>query len=107
MFIALYRWEVKEGQEERFREGWRRLTEEIYALRGSHGSRLHRAEDGTWVAYAQWPDRRAWEASQGSVAVDAEASKLMRESVEVSHPPVLMEVVDDRLRPGGAAPHEQ
>ncbi len=108
MFIALYRWEVKTGREESFREGWRRLTEEIYTRRGSYGSRLHRTEDGAWVGYAQWPDRRAWEASQGSVAVDAEASRLMRESIEVSHPPVLMEVVDDRLRPGGgAAPGEQ
>lgn len=101
MFIALYRWRLKEGQEERFREGWRRLTEEIRERRGSYGSRLHRAEDGTWVAYAQWPDRRAWESARGVEAVDVEALKMMRESIEVSHPPVLMEVSDDLLRPGG------
>ena len=103
MFIALYRWTVRGGREEHFREGWRRLTEEIYERRGSLGSRLHRAEDGSWVAYAQWPDRRAWEASQGSAAVDAEASRMMRESIEVSHPPVLMEVIDDLLRRGNSA----
>ena len=103
MFIAVYRWKLKEGREHSFREGWRRRTEEIYRRCGSLGSRLHRAEDGTWVAYAQWPDRRAWEASQGSAAVDAEASRMMRESIEVSHPPVLMEVVDDLLRRGGSA----
>ena len=103
MFIALYRWEVKEGREERFREGWRRLTEELYGRRGGLGSRLHRAEDGSWVAYAQWPDRRAWEASQGSAATDAEASRMMRESIEASHPPVLMEVVEDLLKRVGSA----
>jgi quinol monooxygenase YgiN len=103
MFIALYRWELKEGQEERFREGWRRLTEEIHERRGSHGSRLHRAEDGSWVAYAQWPDRRAWESAGGAETADVEALELMRESVEVSHPPVLMEVVDDLLKPVGGA----
>ena len=102
MFIALYRWRLKEGREERFREGWRRLTEEIYARRGSRGSRLHRAEDGTWVAYAQWPDRQTWEAASGVEAVDSEAARMMRESIEVSHPPVLMEVSDDLLKPGDA-----
>jgi quinol monooxygenase YgiN len=109
MFIAVYRWEVKEGQEDRFREGWRRLTEEIYSRRGSHGSRLHHAEDGTWVAYAQWPDRQSWEASSGAAAADVEAARMMRESIVASHPPVLMEVADDLLRGGGggAAPHEQ
>ena len=101
MFIALYRWSLREGREDSFREGWRRLTEEIYSRRGGRGSRLHRAEDGTWVAYAQWPDRRTWEASRGVAAVDGEALRLMRERIEVSHPPVLMEVFDDLLKPGG------
>ena len=106
MFIALYRWSVKEGQEHRFREGWRRLTEEIYRQRGSYGSRLHRAEDGTWVAYAQWPDRQAWEASARAVALDTEASEMMRESIEARYPPMLLEVVDDLLKSVGAATHE-
>lgn len=97
MFIALYRWRLKEGREESFREGWRRLTGEIYSRRGSYGSRLHRAEDGTWIAYAQWPDRRTWEEAGGAGADDAEALEMMRESIEVSHPPVLMEVSDDLL----------
>jgi heme-degrading monooxygenase HmoA len=101
MFIALYRWRLKEGREERFREGWRRLTAEIYGRRGSRGSRLHRAEDGTWVAYAQWPDRRTWESASGAEAADVEAARMMRESIESSHPAVLMEVSDDLLESGG------
>ena len=103
MFIALYRWRLKEGQEERFREGWRRRTEEIYERRGSYGSRLHRAEDGTWVAYAQWPDRRTWESASGVEAADGEAEEMMRESVEAAHPTVLMEVSDDLLKPARPA----
>jgi heme-degrading monooxygenase HmoA len=95
MFVALYRWKLKEGREQQFREGWRRRTEEIYRACGSLGSRLHRAEDGTWVAYAQWPDRRAWEAARQVAVADAEAPALMRESVEVSYPETLMEVADD------------
>ena len=96
MFIALYRWKLIEGQEGRFQQGWHRLTEEFYKERGSLGSRLHRAEDGTWVAYAQWPDKQTWEAVRAQVR-DTEALQMMSESIEASHAPALMEVVDDLL----------
>ena len=101
MFVALYRWKLKEGQEEKFREGWRRRTREIYRKCGSLGSRLHRAEDGTWVAYAQWPDRRAWEAARQVAVADTRAPAMMKESVEVSYPEMLLEVADDLFEPRG------
>jgi heme-degrading monooxygenase HmoA len=97
MFVAVYRWKLKEGQEEKFREGWRRRTGEIYRKCGSLGSRLHRAEDGTWVGYAQWPDRRSWEAARQVAVTDTEAPVLMRESIEVSYPETLLEVADDLI----------
>ena len=98
MFIASYRWKVKEGQEKKFLEGWHRRTEEIYHRCGSLGSRLHQAEDGTWVAYAQWPDRRTYDAAQNVPVVDAEARAMLGESVEESYPDVYMNVVDDLLQ---------
>jgi heme-degrading monooxygenase HmoA len=101
MFVALYRWKLKEGQEQKFREGWRRRTAEIYRKCGSLGSRLHRAEDGTWVAYAQWPDKRSWEAARRVPVADTEASDMMKESVEVSYPEMLLEVSDDLIEPRG------
>lgn len=100
MFVALYRWRIKEGREARFHEGWHRRTEEIYRRCGSLGSRLHRAEDGTWVAYAQWPDKPAWEAARRVTAEDAEALAMMSESVEETLPTLHLEVVDDFLRAG-------
>jgi len=101
MFVAVYRWKLKEGAEQRFREGWRRRTVEIYRECGSLGSRLHRAEDGTWVAYAQWPDRRRWEAARQVAVADTEAPAMMKESIEVSFPEILMEVADDLLQSRG------
>ena len=101
MFIALYRWKLKEGSEGRFREGWRRRTRELYERCGSLGSRLHRAEDGTWVAYAQWPSRQAWERARGVTVVDTKAGELMRESVETKYPDTYMEVADDLLAARG------
>lgn len=98
MFIVLYRWKLREGREDSFREGWRRRTEEIHRRCGSLGSRLHRAEDGTWIAYAQWPDRRTWEAASKITPADAEAVGMMRESVETSFPNTYMSVAEDLLK---------
>ena len=98
MFIALYRWKVKEGHEKNFLEGWHRRTEEIYRACGSLGSRLHRAEDGVWVAYAQWPDRRTYDAAQSIQVIDAEARAMFRESIEESYPDIYMDVIDDLLQ---------
>jgi heme-degrading monooxygenase HmoA len=51
------------GKEEQFREAWRRGTELITRIYGSHGSRLHRDRDGRFVAYAEWPDEATWRAA--------------------------------------------
>ena len=101
MFVAVYRWKLKEGQEQKFREGWRRRTAEIYRNCGSLGSRLHRAEDGTWVAYAQWPDRQTWEAARQVAVTDTEAPVMMKESIEASYPEMLLEVADDLIESRG------
>jgi hypothetical protein len=53
MFIALYEFKVKSGFERQFEENWKIVTEAIFGIRGSLGSRLHISKDGTYVAYAQ------------------------------------------------------
>lgn len=73
------------------------MTMAIRAHRGGLGSRLHLAEDGWWVAYAQWPDRETWERSQAMDSADAEAARMMSESVEQKLPPILMEAEIDLL----------
>lgn len=107
MFIAVYRWRMKPGMEERFRDGWRRVTDSIYHHHGSLGSRLHREMDGSWVAYAQWPDRKHWEKAQQEGPVgDRGGLEMMRDSVEnpdhLERPVLRMVVAEDLLQ---AAPY--
>lgn len=52
-FTVIYRWRLKPGEADRFQMGWTTMTEVLSRTYGALGSRLHRAEDGTWVAYAQ------------------------------------------------------
>ncbi len=61
MFVAVYWWRVHPGKEEQFRAAWRRGTEHITRIYGSHGSRLHRDRDGRFVGYAEWPDEATWQ----------------------------------------------
>ncbi len=62
-FVVIYRWRVHPDKESLFQEIWSQNTPNIAEKCGGLGSRLHKAEDGTWLAYAQWPDKETWERS--------------------------------------------
>ena len=96
-FAVVYRWRLRDGMEDRFQRGWEAITERLLAERGALGSRLHRAGDGTWLAYAQWPSRQAWERSREQGTADPGAAALMAESVLESFPPILLDPVRDHL----------
>lgn len=97
MFVALYRWRLKPGKEEQFREAWSQVTLAIRERCGSLGSRLHRCEDGSWVAYAQWPSKDLWEKDCALGEAAVAARQRMRESVEERLPTLLLTVRDDHL----------
>lgn len=94
MFAVIYRWRVHHGKEEQFTSGWHRVTAGIHKGCGSYGSRLHQADDGTWVAYARWPDATAREQCQD---IDAEGLALMRDAIAESLPEIRCHVIDDLL----------
>lgn len=98
MFIALYRWKVKEGKEQQCRDGWHRGTETIYRDRGSLGSRLHLADDNIWYGYAQWSDRESYFAAANIPVTDKEGVQMFHDSVEEQYPVVYLEVTDDLLK---------
>jgi heme-degrading monooxygenase HmoA len=103
MFIIIYRWKLKDGMEDRFRQGWRAATEAISQKYGAYGSRLHKAEDGSWIAYAQWPDKEHWEAMRSGLPADSQSFAMMRESIDESanmiSPLFCMTVTDDHFKP--------
>jgi len=97
MFAILYRWRLKPGTEEAFREAWKAMTETIKVQRGTGGSRLHRTDDGELLAYAVWPSREHWEAAGKLPSTNPEAGARMRACIEQSLPITTLEVVDDLL----------
>jgi heme-degrading monooxygenase HmoA len=83
MFAVIYRWQVVPGLEAQFEAGWKRGTARIAEEFGGWGSRLHRAGDGVYIAYAQWPDEEAWRraTASGMRHSDDEARTMYREAI--------------------------
>jgi hypothetical protein len=96
-FAVIYRWRICNGLEDQFQQAWATITELFLAERGALGSRLHKVDDGTWVAYAQWPTRQTWENSRERGPADPDASALMAEATEESFEPILLDPVQDYL----------
>jgi len=98
MYIALYEFKVKSGFEKQFEDNWGIVTEHIHKVRGSLGSRLHKADDGTYVAYAQWPSEARYNLETPLPPIAMNARTLMKDACENLKVIKLMSVVADLLK---------
>lgn len=106
MFNVLYRWRLKPGAEESFESAWADMTVLLRESRGALGSRLHKDEDGTWVAYAQWPDKASWEKSGQLGSADEKLSSAMQDAIDERFDPMLLHPVKDLLGDSTAGPKD-
>lgn len=97
MFAVIYRWCLKPGTEAQFASAWAERTRAIMNHEGGLGSRLHRADNGWFVAYAQWPSRAAWQEFMAASSSPSVAGTLMRSCIAASEEPLCLEVVSDLL----------
>ena len=100
-FAVIYRWRLHPGKVDQFREQWKRGTQLIMRDEGGLGSRLHQVEDGTWLAYAQWPDKATWEKAATMNPADSKGRQLLLDAIAKSYPPVFLTPVADYLFQGG------
>ncbi len=92
-FAVIYRWKLTPGLEQGFVDGWQSVSRILEERFGALGARLHRAEDSTWVAYAQWPDRVSWENARLESPEGLAAMRAMQNAVERRYEAILMEPV--------------
>jgi len=106
MFAVIYRATIKSGKEEEYQRHWRTVAGYFIEKRGALGSCLHKASDGTWVAYSQWPDKQTRDANWGDEAEEqnssfpeniVEAIARLKDSIQEEHTPIEMEIVDNLL----------
>lgn len=98
-FVVVYRVRLRPGAEASYAAAWARLTELIREHAGGRGSRLHRGADGVWYAYAQWPDRAAWERPRDLTAEADDLVATMAAAVLEGLAPLELEVELDLLLP--------
>lgn len=96
-FAVLYQWRVKPGKVKQFVTAWGDLMDALKVERGALGARLHRSDQGTWMAYAQWPDRATYERVGGLDPVYPDASERLLDAVDDTWPPVFLTPHDDRM----------
>lgn len=99
MFSVLYSFKVKEGREEDFIQSWKSLTELIYRYEGSFGSKLHKDQNGNFIAYAMWPDRETWKGSGDKLPNEAnEFRELMRNNCLKIETEYKLDEVEDLIK---------
>ena len=66
MYCAAYRFTLLDvpNAEPRFKAAWTGITDFFTKEAGALGSRLHRGADGAFYAYAQWPNKKTYEAAR-------------------------------------------
>ena len=96
MFAVIYKWRVKPKSEKQFIEGWSEITEYVVGNFNALGSRLHRASDGLWYAYANW---RSFEERNFAFQnmLDIPAREKMNQAIEESFPEIKLELIADLL----------
>jgi heme-degrading monooxygenase HmoA len=98
-FAVIYRWKVNPSKEEQFWLAWEEVTKAIRQFDGGLGSRLHKASDGTWLAYAQWPSREMWKRAGGAGDRVKTAMHLLNDAIEERLPHIELEPIADHLVP--------
>ncbi len=97
MYVVFYRWKLKPGSEESFAKYWEEGTHLFRNEQKALGSRLHKADDGTYFAYAQWPDRETYHAKKTLSQKHRIILNEMSECVLESYPSILGDVQRDLL----------
>lgn len=97
MFAVLYKWTLKKGSEAKFVDAWEEVTAELSTRWETQGSRLHRTQEGDWIAYAQWPSREKWEEASQATFVKSAARVEMAAAVESGEILMSMDIVKDLL----------
>ena len=82
MFAVIYRSFVFPHKEDAYQKAWKTIASYFMKEKGALGSTLHKAEDGSWVAYSRWPSKALRDSSW---------------SKDACHPPEIQKAVDELI----------
>ena len=97
MIVILYKWKIKPGKEEEFQRSWSFATQMIRTHCGSYGSRLHKAQTGEWLGYAQWPSVEARSTCRIQDESFLKSRDAMNECIESTFEELHLDIMADYL----------
>lgn len=98
MVAYIYRMVVKPGMDDQFIKAWKEVTLAYRSHGGGWGSRLHRAGEREYIAYARWPDSQTRDRldPDGIEGVNAWREQ-MRSSCETVEEVYRLDILEDLL----------
>jgi len=98
MIYILYEFTCAPNNVDEFIRCWTDATKLIHSNYGSLGSRLHRADDNTFIGYAAWPDQETFEQSLRLPNAEVEAALAKTRDVLIESKRLhIMRPVEDML----------
>lgn len=107
MFAVIYRSYLKSGAENEYQRLWHLIANYFIQHCGAFGSCLHKTEDGLWLAYSRWPDKKTRDAAWPTEhAPNKQLPQEIQEAIiaikncldtERKLPDICLDVVDDLI----------
>jgi len=97
MIAVLFRWEIKPGSEQSFKEGWSEIIQRNIEKYGALGSRLHKTKGNLWLSYSQWISEEHFNNAQNLKDTHEEARIKMINAISKAYDPIVMVPVLDHL----------
>ncbi|MFT6984435.1 MAG: heme-degrading monooxygenase HmoA [Psychromonas sp.] len=97
MIAVLFRWEIKPGCEQPFKEGWSEIIHRNIEKYGALGSRLHKTKDNHWLSYSQWISEEHFINAQNLKDKHEEARVKMINAISKAYDPIVMVPMLDHL----------
>ena len=97
MIAVLFRWEIKPGYEQSFKEGWSEIIHRNIEKYGALGSRLHKTKDNQWISYSQWMSEAHFYSSRNLQDKHEQARIKMICAISKAFEPIVMVPVIDHL----------
>ena len=95
MFAVVLEFDVIDDMGDKFRKSWIETTEIIYQNFKNLGSRLHQADNGKFIAYAQWPNLSVYECDYYWPGDSKNSRENMRKCLKIGKPTVLHKLTLD------------
>lgn len=80
-FAVVYRFYLQSSKEKQYLKSWNQVSHFFIQKRGAIASTLHKTEEGYWLAYSKWPDKKTRDASWQADGIEMSLPKDIQDEI--------------------------